>query len=155
DPQTATLIPRLRDKGVTVIWRCHIGIDEPGPLATSAWDFLRAFVSAAHHCVFSRPSYVWQGLDPERVSVIAPCLDVLSAKNRPLDAHERDELLAEAAIFGAPGRRRTRGGRRPSARVAHPAEMLEDTPVPNDARLALQVSRWDRLKDPIGVMRGF
>src|SRR5205823_5628903 len=29
------------------------------------------------------------------------------------------------------------------------------TTVPADARLVLQVSRWDRLKDPAGVMQGF
>jgi trehalose synthase len=28
-------------------------------------------------------------------------------------------------------------------------------PPPEDARLVVQVSRWDRLKDPVGVMRGF
>jgi trehalose synthase len=33
--------------------------------------------------------------------------------------------------------------------------MFQDEPVPDDARLITQVSRWDRLKDPIGVLRGF
>jgi trehalose synthase len=33
--------------------------------------------------------------------------------------------------------------------------MTEDEPVPPDAPVVVQVSRWDALKDPIGVLRGF
>ena len=33
--------------------------------------------------------------------------------------------------------------------------MLEEAPVPATAPLVVQISRWDRLKDPIGVLTGF
>ena len=33
--------------------------------------------------------------------------------------------------------------------------MVDDSAVPGDARIVLQVSRWDRLKDMEGVLRGF
>jgi trehalose synthase len=33
--------------------------------------------------------------------------------------------------------------------------MVEDAPLPPDAPAVVQVSRWDALKDPIGVIRGF
>jgi trehalose synthase len=33
--------------------------------------------------------------------------------------------------------------------------MLEDEPLPEGAPVVLQVSRWDALKDPLGVIRGF
>jgi trehalose synthase len=33
--------------------------------------------------------------------------------------------------------------------------VVEVAPLPMDARLVVQVSRWDRLKDPLGVMDGF
>jgi trehalose synthase len=33
--------------------------------------------------------------------------------------------------------------------------MVEDEPLAPDAPVVLQVSRWDALKDPIGVIRGF
>jgi trehalose synthase len=33
--------------------------------------------------------------------------------------------------------------------------MFEDDPVPADAPTVVQVSRWDALKDPLGVIRGF
>jgi trehalose synthase len=40
-------------------------------------------------------------------------------------------------------------------RVAREAVMLEEAPVPATAPLVVQISRWDRLKDPIGVLTGF
>jgi len=32
---------------------------------------------------------------------------------------------------------------------------MTEPPLPEDSRIVLQVSRWDRLKDPIGVLRAF
>jgi trehalose synthase len=40
-------------------------------------------------------------------------------------------------------------------RVERRATIIEDQPLPPDAPVVLQVSRWDRLKDPFGVIRGF
>jgi trehalose synthase len=39
--------------------------------------------------------------------------------------------------------------------VRRPAEILQEERLPAEVPMVLQVSRWDRLKDPIGVMRGF
>lgn len=155
DPQTAALIPLLRDLGATVVWRCHVGVDDAGPLAVSAWDFLRRYVDDAHWCVFSRVNYVWGGLDPDRVSVIAPCLDVLSPKNRPLDHAACGAILSAAGILGTREPEARDRGQRARSLIAHPTQMLELVPIPDHARIALQVSRWDRLKDPVGVIRGF
>ena len=46
DPQTAGLAPALRDAGVGVIWRSHIGVDDPDDGVREAWDFLRPGVEA-------------------------------------------------------------------------------------------------------------
>ena len=35
------------------------------------------------------------------------------------------------------------------------AEMIQDQPIPPTAPPVVQVSRWDRLKDPLGVLEGF
>jgi trehalose synthase len=35
------------------------------------------------------------------------------------------------------------------------AELLEESSLSSDDPVVLQVSRWDRLKDPLGVIRGF
>jgi trehalose synthase len=40
-------------------------------------------------------------------------------------------------------------------RVERRARIVEDSPLPPDAPVVLQVSRWDALKDPLGVIRGF
>jgi trehalose synthase len=40
-------------------------------------------------------------------------------------------------------------------RVERRAQIVEEQPVPPDAPVVVQVSRWDALKDPLGVIRGF
>jgi trehalose synthase len=97
--------------------------------------------------VFTRPEYVWEGLPRARAVTMAPCIDVLSAKNRPLDDRSRDAVLAASGIV--PG-----AAPDPAARV-RPASLVEEAPVPAHARLVVQVSRWDGLKDPAGLVRAF
>jgi trehalose synthase len=63
DPQTAGLVPAMREAGLAVVWRCHVGVDRPNDLARGAWDFLRGYVEAANAYVFSRRKYLWEGLD--------------------------------------------------------------------------------------------
>ena len=84
DPQTVGLIGPLKRTGARVIWRCHIGVDEPDDLARRAWDFLRVDVEQADAYVFSREAFVWEGLDPDKVAVIAPSIDAFNAKNQEL-----------------------------------------------------------------------
>jgi trehalose synthase len=67
DPQTAGLIGPMKRTGACVVWRCHIGIDEPNDIARQAWDFLRADVEQADALVFSREAFVWEGLDEAKV----------------------------------------------------------------------------------------
>jgi trehalose synthase len=140
------------------VWRCHIGVDEAGPLAREAWDFLRADIEDAHACVFSRAAYAWDGLPPARVTVLPPCIDALSPKNNSLAAGEVDAILRVAGLEAGPPEpsgvrfRRADGS---EGAVTRPAKLIEDAPVPQGAPLVLQVSRWDRLKDPIGVLDAF
>src|SRR5438552_11207612 len=37
DPQTVGLAPMVHRRGAAVLWRCHVGVDEPGPHAREAW----------------------------------------------------------------------------------------------------------------------
>src|SRR3954469_502699 len=57
DPQTAGLIPAVKEAGVPVIWRCHIGIDVANDVARGAWSFLRPYVCQADAAVFSRGAF--------------------------------------------------------------------------------------------------
>ena len=156
DPQTAGLIGPLKRTGARVIWRCHIGVDEPGDLARGAWDFLRVDVEQADAYVFSREAFVWEGLDEDRVSIIAPSIDAFNAKNQELEPAQVHAILAATGIVdGGDGEPTFRRGDGSEARVSSHAELFEDERLTPDDLIVLQVSRWDRLKDPEGVIRGF
>ncbi|HVM36525.1 MAG TPA: glycosyltransferase [Actinomycetota bacterium] len=157
DPQPAGLCAHLKEAGATVVWRCHIGIDQPNDITTGAWNFLRPYVSVADALVFSRRAFVWDQLDAEKVWIIAPSIDAFSAKNQALDEQAVYAILDAAGIIGRevdqpPLFLREDGT---PARVDRRAEIVEDGPVPPDVPTVVQISRWDRLKDPLGVITGF
>src|SRR5215218_1713963 len=102
DPQTAGLVPALKQQGATVIWSCHVGIDTPNDLARSAWEFLRPSVQQADAYVFSRAAYRWEGLDRARLAVIAPCIDAFASKNQTLEPATVAAILHTAGILEDP-----------------------------------------------------
>jgi trehalose synthase len=158
DPQTAGLAPELREHGAIVIWRCHVGVDHPNELARQAWEFLSPYVEAAEVVVFSREQFAWDTVAPERRRIIAPSIDALAPKNQDLAVPTVDAILRAARIRagggfgGAPAFRRFDGSQ---GVVQRPAEVDEDRPLGHEERYVLQVSRWDSLKDPHGVIEGF
>jgi trehalose synthase len=158
DPQTVGLTPALRELGATLIWSCHVGIDQPNDQARAAWDFLRPSVRMTDIQIFSRSSYAWEGLDRDRLAIVAPCIDAFSPKNQELAEGTVEAILGASGVMtdgsrdGEPEFERADGT---SGRVTRPVEMIEDRPLPPDAPLVLQVSRWDRLKDHVGVLHGF
>jgi trehalose synthase len=157
DPQTAGLIDAVRTTGAAVIWRCHVGLDHGNALARVAWDFLRPYVLDADGYVFSRAAYVWDGLAQERIAVIQPSIDVFSPKNAEQSVAQRLSILSRAGIVPqratvAPTFTRCDGT---PGRVDRTAEMRQLAPLSPEDRVITQVSRWDALKDPIGVMSGF
>ena len=156
DPQPAGLIPGLDGCGATVVWTCHVGVDLANDIARSAWAFLIDDVRAACAATFTRRAYVWEGLEGVTVDLIPPCIDPLSLKNVPLELPEVTSILWSAGILegshagvGSPRRNGAQGA------IRHRAQMVEEVPAPQDASLVVQVSRWDALKDPVGVMTGF
>lgn len=159
DPQTAGLIPQLVRGGCRVIWRCHIGVDEPNDVAKGAWRFLLPHVTVAHACVFTRKAYVWEGIDAGKVEIMAPAIDAFAPKNEELSPQA---VLAILQATGILSKARTGGGQ-PSfrardgshRRVERRTELFPRTVLPVDTPLTVQVSRWDRLKDPVGVVDGF
>jgi trehalose synthase len=157
DPQTLGLAPALADAGARVVWACHVGIDEPNDVVRRAWDALRGYLEGADVCLFSRRSYVWEGLDEGRVRIVPPGIDPLSPKNQPLEADDVAAILADAGI--RPDGPATRGSfeREDGSRgtITERADVVEDAPLPASARVVLQISRWDRLKDHAGVLGGF
>ena len=159
DPQTAGLIPDVKAAGVPVIWRCHIGVDAPNQIARDAWGFLEPYVRCADAVIFSREAFVWDGLGDVPVHVIAPSIDAFSPKNQDLDDGAVAAILGAAGLLeeaGESGERAafTRVDGSPG-RVHRCAQVWQERRLRPDDTFLLQVSRWDALKDPMGVIDGF
>ena len=159
DPQTAGLVAGLKAAGAHVVWRCHVGLDTTNECTDSGWDFLRPYIEQMDAVVFSRKAYAPSWVDAARLRVIPPSLDPFSTKNRELTRDDVRATLRRAGLV-----RLARDGGRlafvrrdgSAGRVrAHTGLVPEGGPVPPRARVVLQVSRWDRLKDMTGVMTGF
>jgi trehalose synthase len=157
DPQTLGMIPVLKRRGVPVVWRCHVGADSSASIMHAAREFLRGYVRQADAYVFSRRPYVWEGLDPGKTVLIAPSIDAFSPKNHDLSGDQVTGILAAAGLQGtvpAGDPSFVRMDASPG-RVERHAETDEVRSLQPDDTVVLQVSRWDRLKDPLGVIDGF
>ena len=158
DPQTAGLAGPLARAGAQVVWRSHIGVDWENDATRAGWDFLRPCLGPAEGYVFTRRQYVPSWLPDDKVSIIPPSIDPFSPKNQNLDAATVQAILVKLGVLddGAPqvpARFVRRNGDMDT--VTRQAVITgEGRPGAGDPVL-LQVSRWDRLKDMAGVMRGF
>lgn len=158
DPQPAGLVEQLREKAAAVVWRCHVGLDLPNDLARDAWSFLMPYVRPAERYVFSREAYAWEGLERDRIEIIPPSIDAFAPKNQEMEPGNVRAIVAATGLVsgdvaGSPTFLRWDES---EGTVARPTEMFESgPPPPPEARLVVQVSRWDRLKDPVGVIQGF
>ena len=155
------MIPALRARRTCrVIWRAHIGLDLPNDRARDAWRVPASRTSRRPTATCSRARRSrGTGSTAARVTVIPPSIDAFAPKN---------QVMSFTSVTGDPARRRARAQPRATrtapcssawtaawASCAHRADMLEEAPLPADAPLLAQVSRWDRLKDPLGVLAAF
>jgi trehalose synthase len=158
DPQTAGLIPAVRARGVPVIWRCHVGVDVPGELSRETWRYLGQYVGQADVTVFSREAFAWDIVGGSRHVIIRPTIDAFAPKNQELEPATVEAILAAArvrapaSLRAAPDFTRMDGS---PGRVKRAAHTVEEAPLRPDDSYVLQVSRWDALKDPLGVIEGF
>jgi len=162
DPQTAGLIPHIAGTGRTVVWRCHIGSDEVNEQSRAGWEFLAPYITAADACVFSRDAYVPEVCRQNGMltAIVPPSIDALSPKNQEMSQAQVEAILRHTGLFAEDRRdgaeavfTRPEGG---AGRVERRCEVVSEGFLPtSETPLVVQVSRWDRLKDPVGVMRGF
>ena len=159
DPQPLPLAGLLRETmPLLTIWRSHIGLDAENAATKAAWAFLAPYLDAYDHAVFSAPEYIPERL-AGRATVIHPGIDPLSPKNRELALRETVEVLCNGGIIPAPG---------PTLHGPFPAlaqRVLPDgtlAPANSSEGIGLltrpivtQVSRWDRLKGFLPLMRAF
>jgi len=154
DPQTAGMVPALCEIGLKVVWRCHVGVDHPNDRVREAWAFLRPYLEPADAYIFSRREYVWEGLDAGKAWFMPPVIDPFSPKNQDLEPEATAAILKAIGLSpdgleAAPAFNRADGT---PGRVEREATILQEEEVPEDARMVAQVSRWDRLKDPRGLL---
>ena len=158
DPQTVGLAGPLARAGARVVWRCHIGVGWENGATRAGWDFLRPHLGPAEGYVFSRREYVPSWLPDDKVSIIPPSIDPFSPKNQDLDAATVRAILAKVGVLDGAAPQVPAGFVRRNGETGTVTMQAgitgEGRPGPEDAVL-LQVSRWDRLKDMAGVMRGF
>ncbi len=119
DPQPAGLILRKKEIGRHWVWRCHIDVSTPQP---DVWSFLRRYVEQYDSAIFSMPDFAQELPIPQ--FRIAPSIDPLSDKNKPLGKKDVENVLEKRHID--PGR-----------------------------PILTQISRFDRLKDPLGVIAAY
>lgn len=160
DPQTAGLLPAMRRRGAIVLWRCHIGSErQEDPCVLEGWRFLAPYLESAHATIFSRQAQVPAVCSAERVAIIQPSIDPLSPKNQELAPAAARAILVQSGLVEGPP-----NGDAPTflrddgapGRVNRGADILRVGRAPLwETPLVVQVSRWDRLKDPAGVMEGF
>src|SRR5919197_2426894 len=103
DPQPAGLAAALRRAGARVVWRCHIGRDEPNEWTDRAWEFLRPYLDEVDGYVVSRAVFTPPFADPVRTAVIPPSIDPFSAKNEPMSRRNVRQALGYVGLLGGGG----------------------------------------------------
>ncbi len=159
DPQPLAMGAKLKTLlDLPAVWRCHIGLDERNRSTAAAWEFLKPYIQAFDHNIFSADEYV-PDFVRDRSSVIFPAIDPLSYKNRTIRAEELTSILCNAGL-----------GRLANPNLAdpfpEPAQRLQPDgafgPAGSPERIGFlyrptitQISRWDRLKGWKPLLEGF
>jgi trehalose synthase len=144
--------------GLPAIWRCHIGLDEETPATAAAWEFLRPYVSAYDRVIFTSSEYV-PAYAVKRSKIIPPGIDPGSYKNMELPHNQVIGILSNSGLHRAPQPVVPPSWAHRAMRLAPdgtflPAVELEDLGL-GYRPMVLQVSRWDRLKGWLPLLRGF
>lgn len=142
-----------------MIWRCHIGDEATTPESEYGWAFLSRYLAEVPVSIFSRHAYVPPALSHTQTVVVAPSIDPFSAKCETLDEMTMRTILEHTGLIEGHGKDRPfefaamNGTLR---RVDRRAHFVSDGSRPRlEDPLVLQISRWDPLKDPSGVIDAF
>jgi trehalose synthase len=158
DPQVAGLAEHARQLGCKVVWRCHVGIDEPNDRSRIGWEFLRPYLEPfVDHYVFSDRRFPPGWVADDQLSVIWPSIDPFSAKNQQLDDATVEAILTHVGLIaGTPGDTVFERSDGTPGRVELMCDIVRTGPPPGpDVPLVVQISRWDSMKDMGGVMEAF
>jgi trehalose synthase len=159
DPQPAGMAEVIAHRGLPLVWRCHVGVDEPNEHSERGWEFLRPLLEPhVDRYVFTRAEFAPAWVPRDRLHVIPPSIDPGHPKNCDLSEEKVMAVLSAIGLVG--GAQRTPVTYRHCdgtiGRVEHFADVFRTGPSPDpEAPLVVQISRWDRMKDMAGVMEGF
>jgi trehalose synthase len=159
DPQTAAMSVALERAGANVIWCCHVGIDNDNELSENAWTCLRPRLAGARCFVFSRYTSLPDWLGGAETSILTPGIDPASTKNLPMSDRAARAILqhlglAAGVSTGPPSYDCTDGS---TATLAAGPTVLDSDGAPDWSRnpVVVALARWDRIKDPLGILDGF
>ena len=131
------------------MWRCHVGYDGTNEWTERAWAFVRPYVESAQGHVFSRELFAPPWIERSRLRAIPPSIDPFTPKNVELEPAEVVGLLGAAGLLAV-------DDQPTDPRITRSAEVIrEGRPSEPRVPLVVQVSRWDRMKDMVGVLEGF
>jgi diguanylate cyclase (GGDEF)-like protein len=149
----------LERAGATVIWRCHIGIDHDNEYSRNAWRCLRPRLTGVRGFVFSRYASLPEWLGGAETSILTPGIDPRSTKNLPMSYGAARAIvqhlgLAAGIPAAAPRYARTDGS---MATLAAGPRVVDSDGPPDWGRnpVVVSLARWDRIKDPLGILDGF
>ena len=160
DPQTAGMATALAEFGAKVVWRCHIGWEKHNEWTDQAWDFLRGHLAVSSAFVFSVEAYIPSWIPASKAWVIPPSIDPFSPKNQELTSDNVLRILRgigmlRGAYANRPGTFTRRDGTQGTVTRSASILSVDGAPLDPTVPLVVQISRWDRLKDMVGVMIGF
>jgi len=158
DPQPAGLAEHAKQLGCHVVWRCHVGIEEQNDFSREGWEFLRPYLEPfVDHYVFTDRRFPPDWVPEDRYTTIWPSIDPFAPKNQDMSDESVEAILTHVGLIsgragdttfvhtdGSPGR------------VERMCDIVRTGP-PSDPStpMVVQVSRWDVMKDMIGVMDAF
>jgi trehalose synthase len=159
DPQTAAMSVPLERAGATVIWRCHIGTGHHNEYSRNAWRCLRPRLAGVRRFVFSGYTSLPEWLGGAETSIVTPGIDPGSTKNLPMSygaARAIVQHLGLGAGVPAAAPRYARADGSVATLAAGPTVVDSDGP-PDWGRdpVVVSLARWDRIKDPLGILDGF
>ena len=158
DPQPAGLAEHAKKLGCHVVWRCHVGIEEQNQYSRVGWEFLRPYLEPfVDHYVFTDRRFPPDWVPADRYTTIWPSIDPFSPKNQDMSPATVEAILTHVGLIagregdttfvhtdGSPGR------------VERMCDIVRTgPPTTPDTPMIVQVSRWDVMKDMVGVMDAF
>jgi trehalose synthase len=159
DPQTLGMASTLYGRCSQLIWRCHVGTSSPNEGSAAAHRFLAPYLQHIQSAVFTRADYVPRGF-PVPTYEMTPTIDPLSPKNQDLSSDTVRAILVHTGLLEGPAPRALPEFRLPDGSMTRVDRYADVIQLGRGCRnenepCVVQISRWDRLKDHLGVLLGF